>query len=425
MFSAEGDTLNAGQIPVTALVEKYGEPLYVYDLEVVERQARRLKQSLPPRFEIFYSPKANPNISILAFLRPLIEGVEVASAGEWEAARRAGFSPSRMLLAGPAKSDAALSEAVRSGVRCVVAESVPEARRIDHIAQSHGVTADVILRVNPGFDASGPKSVMGGAARQFGIDEEVFRQAWDEVRTFAHVRVRGIHAYVGTQIHDYKTALSNTVYTLNLGRVLQRELGLDCGLIDVGGGLGVSYFDGEPEFDLARFGAELKKFFEDYEPTMPHTRCLLEVGRFMLAEAGLYVARVREVKKSRGQTFVLASGGINHNHTALAFDPTMPSHSLIEVLNKMRAPRLLEAHICGPLCTPNDLLGRSVRVPEVEPGDLIGVFKSGAYGLTACVSNFLSHPQPAEVIVYKGRDFLIRKTSTVDDLLRNQLLVEF
>lgn len=423
MFSVTGDTLSAGQIPVTALVEKYGEPLYVYDLEVVERQARRLKASLPSCFEIFYSPKANPNISILAFLRPLIDGVEVASAGEWHAARRAGFSPSQMLLVGPAKSDAELREAVTGGALSVVAESVLEARRIDRIAQAHGATADILLRVNPGFDASGPKSVMGGAARQFGIDEEVFRRAWDEVRAFEHVRVRGIHAYVGTQIHDYKTALSNTAYTLKLGRDLQRELGLDCGLIDVGGGLGVSYFDGEPEFDLELFGAELKKFFADYGPTMPHTRCLLEVGRFMLAEAGLYVTRVRDVKKSRGQTFVLASGGINHNHTALAFDATMPAHSLIEVLNKMGAPKLCEAHICGPLCTPNDLLGRSVKVPEVEPGDLIGVFKSGAYGLTACVSSFLSHAQPAEVMVYKGRDFLIRQTSTVADLLRNQLLV--
>lgn len=423
MIVAEGNELYVGGLPITQLVEKYGEPMYVYDAEVIEAQYRKLKAVLPEQIEVFYSMKANPNVSLVAFLSGLVMGADVSSLREMYVAERAGFSPDRILFVGPSKSEQELREAIDREIFLLVIESEQELWLADRIAGELGKTINVAVRINPAFDAGGSKLKMGGGARQFGIDEEGIEPILKKAASLQHARVMGIHVYLGTRILDYEVAWKNTRYVLELAQRLRETTGVELRVVDFGGGLGVSYFNGEHDFDIEKFGEEFRKFFDDYYPSMPPTRFIMELGRYLVADAGIYVTRARYVKQSRGQKFVLVSGGMNHHQATTSIGSFIKSHFPIEVLNKMGLPKEDETHVCGPLCTPADVLGKAVKTVEVEPGDLIGILKSGAYGLTASPLKFLSHDHPLEVMVYKGRDFLIRKGSSVEEIMNSQVLV--
>ena len=423
MIVAEGKELYVGGLPVTELVEKYGEPMYVYDAEVIESQYRKLKSVLPEQIEIFYSMKANPNVSLVSFLSRLTTGVDVSSLREMYVAEQAGFTPDRMLFVGPSKSERELREAISKKIFLLVVESEQELLQADKIAGELGVTANIALRINPAFDAAGSKLKMGGGARQFGVDEEGVESILRQAANLRHARVTGIHVYLGTRILDYDVAWKNTRYVLELAQRLRETSGIELSLVDFGGGLGVPYFNGEHDFDIEKFGEEFRKFFDVYLASMPPTRYIMELGRYLVAESGIYVTRARYVKKSRGQKFVLVSGGMNHHQATTSIGSLVKNHFPMEVLNKMGLPKEEEAHVCGPLCTPADVLGKSVKMTEVEPGDLLGLLKSGAYGLTASPLKFLSHDHPIEVMVYKGKDYLIRQESDVADIMNSQVLV--
>jgi diaminopimelate decarboxylase len=422
MIVVEGNELHIGQFPVTGLVEKYGEPMYIYDAEVIERQYRKIRAALPEQVEIFYSVKANPNVSIVGFLSHLAQGAEVSSLRELYVARSVGIAPQRILFVGPSKSEIELREALGQGVFCIAVESAQELGLVDQLASEMDRPCNVILRINPAFDAAGSKLKMGGAARQFGIDEEVVEEIFREAASLKCVQVSGIHVYVGTRILDHEVAWKNCQYALELGRRLQEKTGVAIRVIDFGGGLGVPYFGGEHELDVEEFGRKFRSFFSEYQRTMPETRFIMELGRFLVAESGIYLSKVRYTKKSRGQKFVLVGGGMNHHQATTSIGTLIKDHFPIEILNKMALPKNDKVTVCGPLCTPTDVLGKSVQMVEVEPGDLLGILKSGAYGLTASPIKFLSHDHPIEVMVYRGTDYLIRQASAVSDILQHQLL---
>ena len=422
MISSNGNDLYIGNIAVTQLVEKYGEPLYAYDLEVIQKQYERLRAALPDQIEVFYSMKANPNVSIVAFLQNLCQGAEVSSLRELYVAREAKFSPDRILFVGPSKSEEEITEAIRQELFCLVVESSQELLLADKIAKVEGKVVNVAVRINPAFDAAGSKLKMGGSARQFGIDEEGIEPVLRLATELHNVRLVGIHVYLGTRILNQEVAWKNTKYVLDLGKRLKQETGVPLKVIDFGGGLGVPYFTGETDLDLEEFGRSFREYFSDYYDPSEQMRFVLEAGRFLVAESGVYVTRARYAKESRGQQFVLVSGGMNHHQATTSIGTLVKNHFPMEVLNKMNWPKDRQVQVCGPLCTPSDVLGKSVFMPEVEPGDLIGLLKSGAYGLTASPVNFLSHAHPAEVMVYKGQDYLIRQPSTTEDVLRGQVL---
>jgi diaminopimelate decarboxylase len=423
MIDTRGNELYIGGVAASHLAREYGEPMYAYDAEVIENQYGKVRAAVPPDIQVFYSMKANPNVSIVAALSKLVQGAEVSSLRELYVAQQAGFSADRIIFVGPSKTEAELREAISKKISCLVVESEEELYLSDRIAGEMGRTIDVALRINPAFDAAGSKLKMGGSARQFGIDEENIEVVIHKVRSLAHARVIGIQVYLGTRILDHEVAWKNTKYVLELGQRLQEQTGLEMRFIDFGGGLGVPYFAGEKEFDIERFGAEFREFFAEYRKSMPHTRFVMELGRYLVAESGVYITKVQYVKTSRGQKFVLATGGMNHHQATTSIGTLVKSHFPIEVLNKMGAEKTEDVTVCGPLCTPTDVLGKAVKMADVEPGDLIGVMKSGAYGLTASPIKFLSHDHPVEVIVCKGRNFLIRERSSVERILDNQSLV--
>jgi diaminopimelate decarboxylase len=423
MICAQGDELYVGGISVSELVRKYGEPFYVYDGEVIERQYNKVRAAVPAEVQVYYSMKANPNASIVAALGHLAQGAEISSLRELYVAQQAGFTPDRIIFVGPSKTEAEIREAIARQIRCLIVESEHELLLADQIAGEMNCTIDVALRINPAFDAAGSKLKMGGSARQFGIDEEVIVDVFRKASLLQNARVIGIQVYLGTRILDYGVAWKNTRYVLELGRRLQEETGVEMRLIDFGGGLGIPYFTGEHDFDIEQFGNEFRAYFAQYRETMPRTQFIMELGRYLVAESGVYVSRVQYVKKSRGQKFVLVTGGMNHHQATTSIGTLVKNHFPIEILNKMTAEKIEDVSVCGPLCTPTDVLGKSVKMADVVPGDLIGILRSGAYGLTASPIKFLSHDQPMEILVYRGSDYLIRRRSSVEKILDDQVLV--
>jgi diaminopimelate decarboxylase len=378
---------------------------------------------LLPEIDILYSLKANPNPSVAAFLNRFIYGADVSSRGELRIALRAGIPAQKIFFVGPSKSKQELVEAVQSAIGCVVVESSQELQLLNEISAHLSRHANVALRINPAFDSIGSKLKMGGAPRQFGIDQENALKTISGFDQFANLKLIGLHTYLGTRILDWEIVFRNTEQILKMAFELAKQTGITFSFVDVGGGLGVPYFPGENEFDLDAFAAAARNLFSCYTKLMPDTRFLMEMGRYLVAEAGIYVTQVRYVKESRGQKYVMTSGGLNHHQATTSLGSLMKHHFPIVVANKMDWPLTQQAFICGPLCTPNDVLGKSVDLPELKAGDLIAVTKSGAYGLTASPLEFISHEWPSEVLVYKGSDYLVRNPTEIFDAVQSQPVV--
>jgi diaminopimelate decarboxylase len=421
MIETKNNILHVGGIPITELVKKYSDPCYVYDGDAIEQKVRDLRLLLP-QVEIIYSMKANPNASLVAMLGELTDGIDVSSGRELQMALRAGVPGDCLFFVGPSKSEQEIEDAVRNRIGCLIVESERELRHANRIADRLGLSARVALRVNPAFDAVGSKLKMGGTARQFGIDEEWIDQAIHASESLPAVTLAGLHAYVGTRILDWNTAVTNTREILGLALRVHQRTGLQLELVDIGGGLGVAYFPGEHSFDLQQFAQEVAPVLDDFSRQMPDTRIIMELGRFLVAEAGVYVTQVRYTKDSRGQKFALVSGGMNHHQATTSIGSMVKNHFPISILNKMEQPATESVFVCGPLCTPSDVLGRAVHLPPVEEGDLIGILKSGAYGMTASPLEFISHSWPREILVYKGTDYLVRRPPDIEEVLKYQPL---
>jgi diaminopimelate decarboxylase len=276
----------------------------------------------------------------------------------------------------------------------------------------------VALRVNPDFAVTGSRLTMGGRPCQFGIDAAQLLDDPALAGRFPHVRLMGVHAYLGTRILDAQTVVDNTARVLELAPRIADRLGFPLELVDVGGGLGVAYFDNEPDLDEELLTGRLEPVVADFTARYPSTRLALELGRYLTATCGMYVVRVRYVKTSMGERFAITDGGTNHHMAATGVGSFVRRNFPIRLLNRADADAPAEAwQICGPLCTPSDTLGRRVSLPPVREGDLLGVLRAGAYGPTASPGLFLSHGFPAEVLVHDGIPHLIRDRDEPTDLL--------
>jgi diaminopimelate decarboxylase len=327
-----------------------------------------------------------------------------------------------IIFLGPGKSRAELTACLDLGVYAIVCESFGELAAIDELAGERGMTAPVALRVNPSFQVKGSGLTMGGRARQFGIDEAQLLATPDLAERHPSVRLMGVHAYMGTRILNADAVADNTERILDLAERLSVALGFPLDLVDVGGGLGIAYFDGEDDLDLAVLAARVNPVVGDFATRHPGTRLVMELGRYLTAMAGTYVIRVEYTKTSLGERFAVADGGTNHHMAAVGIGSFAKRNFPMLLLNRIDDPALESWHVTGPLCTPNDTLGKKVALPPVRPGDLIGVLRSGAYGPSASPVLFLSHGHPAEVLVHRGQPYLVRERDCPEDLLRQQRL---
>ncbi|WP_433289820.1 type III PLP-dependent enzyme [Pseudonocardia sp. CA-142604] len=411
-------------IHVSKLAAEYGTPLFVYDGDVLVGQYEGLRRRLHPKLEIFFSLKANPNVSVCALLHSMGARAEVSSAAELVTAIRAGVSPEDIVFVGPGKSADELASCLDEDILAIVCESPGELELIDQLARLRGKVARVALRINPAFGVKGSGLTMGGKPRQFGIDEAQLYELGNAAERFPGVRLMGVHVYMGTRILAEDVVIENTRRVLDLARRVSTLLDFSLELVDVGGGLGVAYFDGERDIDPSVLAAGLEPVIEEFAAASPRTRLAMELGRYLTALAGTYVVRVRYVKTSLGQHFAITDGGTHHHMAAVGIGSFVKRNFPMRLLDGAEAPSESWT-VTGPLCTPNDTLAKGVALPPVRPGDLLGVLRSGAYGPTASPVLFLGHGAPAEVLVHCGRPYLIRDRDRTEDLLRPQYLHDF
>jgi diaminopimelate decarboxylase len=399
------------------IATEFSTPLFVYDRQTLDSQFDSLRKALPDVVELYYSIKANPNPAVVSHFANCAAGLEVASAAEYEVARKVGIPIERILFAGPGKTVEELEHVLRGGIGEIHVESSEELAALEAL----NVPVNVSIRFNPPAEASGGAMRMGGKPSQFGFDEELLPETVDRVRATRHLNLHGLHMFAGTQLLDAEVLLSQWSHAVTVARRIAAHIGEPLKSIDLGGGLGIPYFSGETVLDLAAVRTGAATLFGSLtdDPFFLGTRFIVEPGRFLAGPAGVYVARVVSVKHSRGTRFIILDGGMNH-HLAASGNLGQVIKKDYPIFNVSRPDDepCEPAVVVGPLCTPLDTLGRRVSLPITEPGDLIAVMQSGAYGLSASPVGFLSHRLPAEVLVDGNKTALIGERGSFANPLR-------
>ena len=422
-FALSNSELAVGGVPVSELAGQYGTPLFVYDSKVMDKKWSLLRDALPPAFSIYYSVKANPNQTVLNHFLAKGAGLEVASAGEFWQALNAGCSPEKIVFAGPGKSESELEFVAGKGVGEIHLESIREAKRVSAISQQQGLRTRVSLRVNPSGEAEGGAMRMGGRPAAFGIDEESLDEVLDELLSLKNLEFRGIHVFTGTQILDFQILVTQYRKGLEIARRVATRLKKPLHTLDFGGGLGTPYFPHEEPLDTKQLKTALDTLFKTVcdDPLFAGTQLMVEPGRYLVGEAGVYVCRVNDIKVSRGKQFLILDGGMHHHLAASGnLGQTIKRNYPVAILNKLNVPAEETYDLAGPLCTPLDVLARGAKLPRIDIGDLVGIFQSGAYGRSASPLGFLSHPAPPEIWVHNGSHCLIRRRGEFGDYLRDQ-----
>ncbi len=372
-------------------------PAYVYDFAVVEARIARLRAAMPASPALHYAIKANPFPPLLAAIAPLVDGLDVASAGEM--ARALAVMPAEGIsFAGPGKTDAELAAAIQAGVT-INLESEGEWHRAARAGQSLGIAPRAAVRVNPDFELRGSGMRMGGRASPFGIDAarapSLVRAVIEGGGDWA-----GLHIFAGSQSLDSGAIIETQAATVALAGRIAEEAGVAPPLVNLGGGFGIPYFPGDAPIDIEAIGTALAATLEASPLARAGTRWAIELGRYLVGEAGVYLVRVVDRKESQGETFLVVDGGL-HQHLAATgnFGTVVKRNYPVAVAARMQEPPEEVVTIVGPLCTPLDRLADRVALPRAEIGDTIAIFASGAYGATASPAAFLGHPQVVELLI--------------------------
>jgi diaminopimelate decarboxylase len=390
--------LTVGGIPVDRLAARVGgTPFFAYDRGLVTARVARLRAALPA-VHLRYAVKANPMPALLAHLSGLVDGWDVASAREMQHALDTVVPPERISFAGPGKTTAELSAAVAAGVTVEV-ESPGELERLHAVSERLGIRGTVAVRVNPDFAVTGAGMRMGGGPQQFGTDAERVPELLGAIGRL-DLAFDGFHVFAGSQNLDAGRVCEAQRRTVELIVKLAGDAPGPVRHLNIGGGFGIPYFPKDRPLDLAPIAENVARLLDELvRPLLGDAALVIELGRYLVGEAGVYVTRVVDRKVSRGTTYLVVDGGMHHQLAA--------SGNFGQVLRRnfpIAAVRADDGEpetvtVVGSLCTPLDLLGKAVRLPRTGPGDLVVVFQAGAYGLTASPTRFLSHPEPVEVLV--------------------------
>jgi len=408
-----------------ALAGRFGTPQYVYDFDVIERQASALREVLPPAVEIAYAVKANPSLAVVTHLGRLGLGADVASGGELALASRAGFAGDRIVMTGPGKRDEELRAAVTAGIRAVTVESLGELLRLESIAAAAGRVQPVMLRAAVAEEVRLERVRLVGddGAGKFGMDGTDLHEAGRRANASPHLRLLGIHAFGASNVLDASALLAHVAATVRVARRVALATGVALELVDVGGGLGIPYEPHEESLDLRRLGsglAEITAAWAD-DPVLRDARLLLEPGRFLVGPAGAYLTRVVDRKTVDGSTVVILDGGVHHLLRPALVGQEHRVRAVGSRADAVGGGRLQAITIAGPLCSGLDVFSQAAVMVPPEVGDLVAVLDAGAYGFTESMPLFLSHPVPAEVAVRGGRAELIRPRQEPSDWLERQI----
>ena len=401
-FSADGDDmLLIGGRRADALVEEAGDtPLFVYDLALVDAQITRFRAAFPD-VHLHYAMKANSYLPLLRHVGSKVDGVDLASGGELEIALEAGIDPAVTSFAGPGKRDADLSFALDQGVT-LNCESEGEVERALIIAGKLGKTPRLAVRVNPDFEIKGSGMRMGGGAKPFGVDAERVPALVRRILE-AGADWRGLHIFAGSQALDAQALIEAQRATLALAAEIAQAAGAHPPLVNLGGGFGIPYFHGEQPLDVEAVGAALAEALAGRAEILKDTRFAIELGRWLVGEAGVYLTRIVDRKISHGKTFLVTDGGMQHQLAASGnFGQVVRRNYPVAIASRFGAPAEEEVSIVGCLCTPLDRLADDVMTPKAEVGDLVAIFLAGAYGLSASPQAFLAQAPAREMVVNGG-----------------------
>lgn len=381
-------------------IRNYTSPAFIYDLSKVESQYTKLREALPQKFEIFYAQKSNPHHSILKLLKSLGAGCDTASLGEMESAFKADFEPEKIMLTGPAKTEDELTYAISNNILSINAESLQEIYKINELAEMFGKVQEILIRINPGFEAGETNRIIGGSGvSKFGIDAEQIGDVVKETLQLKNISICGIHIFNSSQVLNWQKIFNNTKEVFDTAISLSDMYGFELKRIDLGGGFGIPYSASEEELDVGTLGENLSSLLSDeyYSGKLKNTLLIFEPGRYLSGQCGIYLTKVLYTKTSHGTEIVMIDGGIHH-----LLRPALigQSHQVVNLTAKLEN-RVVQSNymIAGPLCTSLDEFGTDIEMLETKPGDILGVLNAGAYGYTESMPLFLSHPFAKEILI--------------------------
>lgn len=398
-FQVEHDCLLVGGIPLTRLAQRVGStPFFAYDRALIRTRVEYLRTVLPAEIRLHYSIKANPMPALVQLLAGLVDGLDVASAGEMKCALDTGILSQHISFAGPGKTDAELAQALAADI-IIHLESETELGRLDKLAMATGITPKVVIRVNPAFELKSSGMKMGGGAKQFGIDAEMVPQVLQRLAETS-MDFQGFQIFCGSQNLKPEAIIEAQSNTFQLAIALAEFAPQAVRLLNIGGGFGIPYFPGDLPLNVEPIVDNLKHWLSKMQLTSPETVVAIELGRYLVGEAGIYVTKIIDRKISRGQIFLVTDGGMHHHLAASGnLGQVIRKNYPVVIGNKISGINREVASVVGALCTPLDLLADQMEMARAEVGDLIVVFQSGAYGLTASPNEFLSHAKPIEILV--------------------------
>jgi diaminopimelate decarboxylase len=398
-FPVVDDCLHVGGVSLPRLARRIGQtPFYAYDRRLMSERVGLLRASLPPGVSLHYAVKANPMPAVVQHLAGLVDGLDVASLGELRTALDTGTDPAVVSFAGPGKTERELAAAIASG-STINLESEGELERAARIGGEIGERPRVAVRVNPDFELKSSGMKMGGGPKAFGVDAERVPAMLKRMGALS-VDFQGFHIYSGSQNLRAESIVEAQTRTIELALRLAEHAPGPVRLLNIGGGFGIPYFPGDRPLDLGPVAENLRTRLPEARQRLPHAEVVIELGRYLVGEAGVYVCEVIDRKVSRGQVYLVTNGGLHHHLAASGnFGQVIRKNYPVVVGNRVRGTEREIASVVGPLCTPLDILADRADLARADVGDLIAVFQSGAYGLTASPGGFLSHPAAVEVLV--------------------------
>ena len=398
-FPVENGELLIGGIPLTRLAARIGQtPFYAYDRQLLNQRVTALRSSLPPTVKIHYAMKANPMPALVAHMASLVDGIDVASGGELKVALDAGASPLEVSFAGPGKSEIDLRRAVAAGILSNI-ESFREVAELARITGETGYPARVAVRVNPDFELKSSGMKMGGGPKQFGVDAEQVPELLKEISR-AGLTFEGFHLFAGAQNLKAEAIVEAQQKSYELARKLAAHAPTPAKTLNLGGGFGIPDVPGEQPLDVTPIAANLAELAQRAKNDFPQAELVIELGRYLVGEAGLYVARIIDKKISRGHVYLVTDGGLHHHLSASGnFGQVIRKNYPAAIGNRMATTEKETASVVGPLCTPLDLLADRMELAKADVCDLVVIYQSGAYGFTASPQAFLGHPPCVEVLV--------------------------
>jgi diaminopimelate decarboxylase len=398
-FAVRDGELVVGGERLSLLAARVGQtPFYAYDRSLLRARVAELRDLLPKGVKLHYAMKANPMPALVGFMADLVDGIDVASAGELKVALDAGANPLEVSFAGPGKRDTELRQAVASRV-LINLESFREVVALEAISSELGLPARVAVRVNPDFELKGSGMKMGGGPKQFGVDVEQIPELLVSIGR-AGLAFEGFHLFAGSQNLRSDSICEAQQKSYELALRLAQHAPVPVRFLNLGGGFGIPYFPGEQRLDLGPIGDNLAQLVQRAQTELPDAAMVIELGRYLVGEAGVYVARIVDRKVSRGQVYLVADGGLHHHLSASGnFGQVIRKNYPVAIGNKADSLETETVSVVGPLCTPLDLLADRMALPVAQVDDLVVVFQSGAYGASASPQGFLGHPACLEVLV--------------------------